>query len=705
MLDIYTIHTDRTSSNMSLLKSAYRPRAQLDGCDDERNLLTHEARTSAASNVNSSRSSDRASTTTATRSLLTGRPGFPCASSTCNLMVSIGSNKWTRRTLLTLVTLFSLGLGSCLVMKVHESGKLDTLLNLSQPVGQRLALSAARKGGEGVLGDKEQDEVVLVDTECGRMSGSVEDGAFAFKGIPYAAPPTGNLRWSRPVPVMDDVRHCDKQSHRKARKFGSPCFQVNPFTKQFEGSEDCLYLNIWTPRLDESANLEVMVWIHGGFFEFGHGHQPGLRPSGKLARKTDTVYVSLNYRLHVLGFLALEQLANSGPNSSFGNYGLWDQIVALNWIQRNIKQFGGNANKVTLFGPDAGAASILAIASNSDYSHLFRSAWLLGPALFFNHSFAESSHKNTHNGFMDRTKCDSAQCLRSLPARRVLELFLGNDDPAFRINDQNDLPIQGIYPEQLIVVDGELVVKPLPFSLELPLLIGTSAQAVEYWPGPDDLRTWTWSQYIKYVTTSLDSFGPRLSQMALEMYRADEKEDEEILLDFSSGSVLEASENSTVKLNGTNSSVNANLMNPELLYTSMVSDVRQTCPVNKLSLNIAQSSNSTQVYRYIVTGVPSKAVHLFDYESVYSFHLWEAIAFFDETSSFVRHPIAQDYDFQDNIQSTVMDFVKDNRDRMWKHYPQEVALISKNITIVDKYAEKRCQFWESEGLTNYVWVT
>lgn len=200
-----------------------------------------------------------------------------------------------------------------------------------------------------------------------------------------------------------------------------------------------------------------MVWIHGGFLQFGNGHQPGLRPSGKLAKKMDTVFVSFNYRLHALGFLALDQLANSGANSSFGNYGLWDMTVALAWVQQNIKAFGGDARKVTVFGPDGGSASIFALSSNADSRQLFRSAWLLGPAFYFNHTFGETSHRN-HDFFLQRTGCDSADCLRSLSPRSVLQQFLGKDDPSFRINDQNDLPIQGIYPEQLIVIDGKYAV-------------------------------------------------------------------------------------------------------------------------------------------------------------------------------------------------------------------------------------------------------
>lgn len=219
------------------------------------------------------------------------------------------------------------------------------------------------------------------------------------------------------------------------------------------------------------ANLPVMVWIHGGFLQFGSGHQPGLRPSGKLAKTTDTVYVSLNYRLYAFGFMALDLIINGGYNETSNNinsnnnnnstnFGVMDVILALQWIQMNINAFGGDPKKVTLFGADSGAAIILAIITNPDLRPLFSSSWLINPALYLNHSFSEASKHNRKN-FLKHSGCDSLECLKSLSSHKVIEYFLGKNDPSFRINDQNDLPILGIMSEQLIIVDGNL------FSLNL----------------------------------------------------------------------------------------------------------------------------------------------------------------------------------------------------------------------------------------------
>ncbi|XP_023228559.1 uncharacterized protein LOC111628933 [Centruroides sculpturatus] len=524
------------------------------------------------------------------------------------------------------------------------------------------------------------EDALLVKTNCGQYAGVVEEGAFVFKGIPYAVPPVGDLRWKKTVPIWTDTKHCSNTSRQRAHQFSPPCFQLSPYNKKYKGQEDCLYLNIWSPRLDSSADLEVMVWIHGGFLQFGAGNRPGLCPSAKLAKKLNMVFVSLNYRLHSLGFMALDLLVGSILADGFGNYGLWDMIVALQWIQDNIKNFGGDPKKITVFGPDAGASSILAMISSKVGRELFRSAWLIGPAAIFNRTFEELQKHNTAF-FLARSGCRDVKCLKQMSSKEILLSYLGKDDPSFRIRDQNDLPIQGIYPEQLIVVDGDIL-PATPFETinmgqanDLPLLIGTGSQSVDIWPGPEDLSLWTWNQLRKYVTTSLDSFDPRISQMALHLYNDTDVEDE--------------------------------LYTPERLYTTMVTDLRQTCPVKDLASMLAKSFQSP-IHRYIVTSIPSKPVRVYDYNSRYSFHMWEAIAFLDQLEHFLKEPTAEDYAFRDSIQNAVTSFVRSGgvtATSGWCSYPDCIALISNNITYVESYQRRQCKFWSSQGLTDYAWVS
>ncbi|OGO00388.1 MAG: hypothetical protein A2Y58_05815 [Chloroflexi bacterium RBG_13_51_52] len=197
----------------------------------------------------------------------------------------------------------------------------------------------------------------IVSTKSGKLEGFIENDLYVFKGIPYAVPPIGTLRWMPPQTVKpwDGVR--------PAKKYGSYAPQ-NPmpvaapgmpvFEKELQ-DEDCLFLNIWTPGLDD-ARRPVMFWIHGGAFIIGSGTEPFLE-GGKLAKRGDIVLVSINYRLGAFGFLNLKEITG-GKILATGNEGLLDQITALEWVHNNIAAFGGNPDNITVFGFSAGGMSI-----------------------------------------------------------------------------------------------------------------------------------------------------------------------------------------------------------------------------------------------------------------------------------------------------------------------------------------------------------
>ena len=203
----------------------------------------------------------------------------------------------------------------------------------------------------------------------GDLLGSYEKGIFIFKGIPYATPPIGILRWMPPQPPASWL------GLRPALSF-SPIAPQNASnfkrTSQFVinelQSEDCLYLNIWSPGLDE-LKRPVLVWLHGGAFTLGSGSQPDF--SGNiLAKNGDVVIVTLNYRLGLLGFLNLKEITN-GEIPATGNEGLLDQIAALKWIRNNISVFGGDPANVTLFGESAGAMCIACLMAVPQVKGLF----------------------------------------------------------------------------------------------------------------------------------------------------------------------------------------------------------------------------------------------------------------------------------------------------------------------------------------------
>ena len=196
-----------------------------------------------------------------------------------------------------------------------------------------------------LLDNVTQQQQHVVNTHCGPVRGT-HSTAYVFKGIPYALPPTKQRRWKPPEPLRRNTNTCWSGTFN-ASMFGNTCFQFSSDNSSgLIGSEDCLFLNVWTPTLDKNANLPVMVWIHGGSLQSSSGNWPGYSPTSKLANTTNTVYVSMNYRLHAFGFMALDILSSQSPNNVSGNYGFMDQQLALQWVQMNIKNFGGNPNLV-----------------------------------------------------------------------------------------------------------------------------------------------------------------------------------------------------------------------------------------------------------------------------------------------------------------------------------------------------------------------
>jgi para-nitrobenzyl esterase len=194
-----------------------------------------------------------------------------------------------------------------------------------------------------------------------------------YRGVPFARPPLGEFRWTPPQPPAA------WQGVRQATQFANSCPQAPfPTNSVYSGiapppiNEDCLYLNIWTPAKSADSRLPVMVWIHGGGFDRGTGAAAGY-DGENLARK-GVVVVTINYRLGILGFLALPELTAESPNHASGNYGLMDQIAALRWVQQNIAAFGGDPGRVTIFGQSAGSVSVNILMASPQAKKLFARA-------------------------------------------------------------------------------------------------------------------------------------------------------------------------------------------------------------------------------------------------------------------------------------------------------------------------------------------
>ena len=205
--------------------------------------------------------------------------------------------------------------------------------------------------------------------EGGRFSDVAPDssGVRVFKGIPYAAPPIGQLRWKAPQPVVP------WSDTRNFAEWGPRCVQIklpgdlDSLNKRM--SEDCLYLNVWTPSKAAGDALPVMVWIHGGTNLVGAGSQPEY--DGTHLAKKGVVVVTINYRLDVMGFMVHPDLTKESGTNSSGNYALLDQIAALKWVQKNIGAFGGDPRQVTVFGESAGSIDISMLTASPLAKGLF----------------------------------------------------------------------------------------------------------------------------------------------------------------------------------------------------------------------------------------------------------------------------------------------------------------------------------------------
>jgi para-nitrobenzyl esterase len=262
-----------------------------------------------------------------------------------------------------------------------------------------------------------------VKTASGDLVGEREANTdtCVWRGIPYAAPPVGDLRWKAPQPVKP------WSGVRKAVDWGARCMQqgvmdsinYDPSGKQ---SEDCLFLNIWRP--DRKGSFPVMVWIYGGAYTGGTANTP-MYWGDRMADEHDVVLVALNYRVGAFGFLAREDLRQEDPNQSTGNYGTLDQIAALEWVQQNIDQFGGDPQNVTIFGESAGGWSVCTLLASPLAKGLYHRAILQSGDCQITHTL-ELGYKQSAT-IAKQAGCEQGglTCLRKLSADTVLKHTAG----------------------------------------------------------------------------------------------------------------------------------------------------------------------------------------------------------------------------------------------------------------------------------------
>jgi para-nitrobenzyl esterase len=245
--------------------------------------------------------------------------------------------------------------------------KHSNSIRMASRVIKLLLFSLAGLAAIGVGSAQQAPPVVRVDS--GQLQGVVDDGVVSYKGIPFAAPPVGELRWRPPQPVAPWT------GVRQAAEFGSDCMQGRFGAPPAQGgpSEDCLCLNVWRPaNAATGARLPVMFWIYGGGFTGGSSSSPNT--SGAQFAKQGVILVAANYRVGRFGFFAFPALSREHPDETKGNYAYMDQIAALQWVKRNIAAFGGDPNNVTIFGFSAGGVSVHSLIASPMALGLFHKA-------------------------------------------------------------------------------------------------------------------------------------------------------------------------------------------------------------------------------------------------------------------------------------------------------------------------------------------
>ncbi len=338
----------------------------------------------------------------------------------------------------------------------------------------------------------------LVTIETGQLKGAARDGVVSYLGVPYAAPPVGDRRWREPGPPAK------WQGVRAADKFGNDCVQHRQYDQP--QSEDCLFLNVWTPENAAGKRLPVMFWIYGGGLSYGSAAWPWY--DGSAFAKQGVVLVSINYRLARFGFFAHPALSAESHDAVVGNYGFMDQIAALKWVQKNVAAFGGDPSNVTIFGESAGGRSVNAMLVSPLSKGLFQRAIIESGAgrnqlrhIHDNRPGAGTSAETLGVEFAKSAGLANATAsqLRALPADAVRGP-LGNTPPPFAN----------------AMIDGKLVTEDFTETYkkgaqhQVPLMIGANSAEFGTGAAPDAEPVFrSLGEYKEKALALYDGYGTR----------------------------------------------------------------------------------------------------------------------------------------------------------------------------------------------------
>ncbi len=361
------------------------------------------------------------------------------------------------------------------------------------PVASRLAANCPERGPD------------VVCTDDGAVRGHVEGKMLTFKGIPYARPPVGALRWRPPEPSAP------WEGVRDGSRYGSMCPQISD--KEVRGEEDCLFVNIWLPREKPNRPLPVMVWLTGGGNHSQSGEGTGaVMFNGERLVPNGIVFVSYNVRLGVLGFLAHPALDAERPEKISGNYGSLDQVAMLRWLKRNIAAFGGDPNKLFLFGTSAGGGNICALLTSPLTRGLFHGVAMQSSVpMSCEIQTLKEAQEGTGRIVAKSVGCetgDVAACLRGKSVTEIVNAVPGSFSVLPRVYGPN---MDGhIFPEQPLKM---IMAGKYP---SMPVIIGNTTDETLAWADTAGRVT----DEKSYASAIDKVFGASARQRILEIYPA-----------------------------------------------------------------------------------------------------------------------------------------------------------------------------------------
>lgn len=515
------------------------------------------------------------------------------------------------------------------------------------------AASAGTTGGPDGCGPTVEPGPTIVPTTAGALEGvALPGGGVAFRGVRYAEPPTGPLRLRPPEP-----RACTP-GLTQAQEFGAVCPQVEKDAQgqvtAIRGEEDCLTLNVWTPAADDGAR-PVLVFLHGGGNALGSGSDE-LYDGATLANAQDVVVVTLNYRLGALGFLTHAALAGESPDKVSGNYGLLDQVLALRWVQDNIAGFGGDPQRVLLFGESAGAVNTCSLIGSPRAAGLFQRAIVQSGAC--GERTLAKLEADIATPWFENSGCagepDVAGCLRALPVEAILKVQ-PDGYPNVAVLGQG----WGPHVDGVVLPTSTLEAMAEGTANAGPKIFGANAQETA-----NSVPQLTVAQYEGLVKST---FGPLADQVLAQYPAADYGND------------------------------------GDQAYVALTSDVKFICSARKAA-RAAEAGQAAPVFRYHFAydaynappNTPKAAFH--GLELVYIFGNWEAVL----PGNFEYQPNMEDLAMSGRLQAAWVRFAASGEpggaDLEWFEYAaakDNAALLDEPPGLIEGVRTQQCDFWDS----------